>query len=114
MQYHMVMGFFGLVNIMQLHNKIEEAGLNFFLSLCCVLITFICMIFFFLSFGVLNEKGVHFFPQLHLNTTNCVCQVHFLDNDLEVFILKFVQTSLPGRHTMILYCIIIQLQGLGA
>lgn len=25
----------------ELHNKIEEAGLNFFLSLCCVFISFI-------------------------------------------------------------------------
>lgn len=25
----------------KLHNKIEEAGLNFFLSLCCVFISFI-------------------------------------------------------------------------
>lgn len=37
-------GFFGLVNIMQpqqLHNKIEEAGLNFFLSLCFYFIYFL-------------------------------------------------------------------------
>lgn len=88
-------GFFGLVNIMQpqkLHNKIEEAGLNFFLSLCCVFISLI-LYDFFVSCGVLIERGVHFF-QLHLNTTNFVCQVHFLANDLNVFILKFVQTSL--------------------
>lgn len=60
----------------KLHNKIEEAGLNFFLSLRCVFISFI-LYDFVLLFGLSIDREKCIFFQLHLNTTNFVCQVHF-------------------------------------
>lgn len=78
----------------------------FFLSLCCVFISFILYDFFFYHFGVLIERSAFF--QLHLNTTNFVCQVHFWIMIFERFHFEICADLPPGRHTMILYTNIIQ------
>lgn len=97
---------FELVNIMQPQNCTTRlrrlVWTSFFL---CVVFLFhlFFMIFFFIIWGFwLREECIF---QLHLHTTNFVCRVHFLDNDLQVFILNFVQTSL--QEDILWYYIVI-------
>lgn len=82
--------------------------MNFFLSLCCVFISFIFYdFFFFYHFGVLIERGVHFFSVAFKYNKLCVSSA-LLDNELFSFHFEFCANLPPGRHTMILYCNIIQ------
>lgn len=72
--------------------------MNFFLSLCCVFFfhlffTFVCLLLFFYDFGGIDLERSAFF-QLHLKYNKLCVSSALLDNDLKVFILNFVQTSL--------------------
>lgn len=102
--------------------------MNFFLSYVLCLFQFFCMIFVFVSFffgggELLIERGVHFyFSQLHLKIqqTLCVkCTFFFFlfwmmifFSSLQVFILKFVHTSL--QEDILLYYIVIFSSSRGA
>lgn len=102
----MVWGFsFGLVNIMQPQNCTTRlrrlVWTSFFLCVVFLFRSFLCD-FVYHSGYWLREECIFFF-QLHLNTTNFVCQVHFLDNDFERFHFEICADLPPGRHTMMLY-----------
>lgn len=77
----------------------------------CFFFKFIHLLWFFIISWVLIERGVHFFFKISVafkNTTNCVSSA-LLDNDLQVFILNFVQTSLQEDilwyYTVIFFCL---------